>query len=305
MLLLNWSPLCHCLPGPTCLGLGPVGPPRGEAAFRTGASHSSVRSVQQTLAPQPAIQDAAAAGGRPDGGASSASPRTIPRSSSAPPRLRRRFRELHRTPPMLGFLHSSLNYSSRWKAKFVRTAASCPPIAYRSHCWVLDARHGRVLLRAEPENALVIWDPIADEQKELPLPKPSQPLVSWNAAVLCAAHGSCDHLDCHRRSFLVGFVCTDTTGETTICTYSCDTATWTSWSDQIFAHQQPSACVDPFKPSALVGNALYFGFYRRKNMILKYELESRAKSVIDLPHIHRDWCTHNHGGWWARICHPT
>ena len=42
--------------------------------------------------------------------------------------FRRRFREFHRTPPMLGFLYSSRSYCSRsMPAKFVRTAASCGP----------------------------------------------------------------------------------------------------------------------------------------------------------------------------------
>ena len=28
----------------------------------------------------------------------------------------------------------------------------------------------------------------------------------WKAAVLCAAHGACDHLDCHHGPFLVVFI---------------------------------------------------------------------------------------------------
>ncbi|XP_039815068.1 uncharacterized protein LOC120677954 [Panicum virgatum] len=202
--------------------------------------------------------------------------------------FQRRFREFHRTPPMLGFLYSSLSYCSKPKPKFVRIAASCPPIAHLSHCWmVIDARHGRVQL-AEPEkNALVIWDPITDHQRRLPFPKqPSQSLVTWSAAVLCTAHGSCDHLDCHnssRSSFLVVFACS-CTSETIICTYSSDTATWSRWSDSIYTHQQSSGYVQPFMPRALVGNALYFGFYQRgRIMILKYELESHEQSAIDLP----------------------
>ena len=74
--------------------------------------------------------------------------------------FRRRFREFHRTPPMLGFLYSSRSYCSRsMPAKFVRTDASCRPIAHLSHCWeVIDARHGRVLLAEPDKDALVIWD---------------------------------------------------------------------------------------------------------------------------------------------------
>lgn len=62
--------------------------------------------------------------------------------------------------------------------------------------------------------------PIKDEERELPLP-PRQ-LVYQNAAVLCsAAAGTCDHLDCHHRPFLMGFVCTRR-GKTLVYAYSFD-----------------------------------------------------------------------------------
>ena len=66
------------------------------------------------------------------------------------PRFRRRFRELHRTPPMLGFLCNT---------SFVPTTAFCPSLAGRFHWGALDARHGRVLIRRyvpEEEDVLVV-----------------------------------------------------------------------------------------------------------------------------------------------------
>lgn len=60
----------------------------------------------------------------------------------APPRLRRRFREFHRAPPMLGLLCNLKSGSI-----FVPTCPSCPILTDSSNLRVIDARHGRVLLR--------------------------------------------------------------------------------------------------------------------------------------------------------------
>ena len=62
------------------------------------------------------------------------------------------------------------------------------------------------------KNPFVVWDPITGERWELPLLSWSFNPYSWNAAVLCASAVACDHLDCHRRPFLVVLVGTDHEG---------------------------------------------------------------------------------------------
>ncbi|XP_062189263.1 uncharacterized protein LOC133892471 [Phragmites australis] len=193
------------------------------------------------------------------------------------PGFRRRFRELHRAPPMLGFLG---NIGSGFR--FISTSTFRLPHAGRRNWRVIDARHGRVLLHWDCgynpfESSLIIWDPTTDERREVPpLPPSSVYPYSWNAAVLCAGGGACDHLDCHRGHFLVVVVGTnqkDMFGYV----YSSEGG---AWSEPTSA-QHPHDSVD-FTPSALAGNALYFVF-QMGTRILEYNLGTHEMAVIDLP----------------------
>nr|CAB3455517.1 unnamed protein product [Digitaria exilis] len=55
------------------------------------------------------------------------------------PSFRRRFREFHRAPPMLGFFVNNHGDTSF----FIRTSATCPRLGIDST--VVDARHGRLV----------------------------------------------------------------------------------------------------------------------------------------------------------------
>ncbi|CAD6337721.1 unnamed protein product [Miscanthus lutarioriparius] len=101
------------------------------------------------------------------------------------PRFRRRFREFHRTPPTLGFLaNTSKPGPGPYVARFVSTSSFRPPAPAEHRGWlVLDARHGRVLLRSiEPGSRprLMVWDPVTDEWRQLP--EVSLFATDWNAA---------------------------------------------------------------------------------------------------------------------------
>jgi hypothetical protein len=107
------------------------------------------------------------------------------------PGFRRRYRKFHRSPPLLGFLCGVLG-SDIETARFVPTSAFCSPLADLRQCRAIDAHRGRVLLRCPgkaSENVLVVWDPISDERRELPMPTRlwHRCRWDWNAAVLCAA----------------------------------------------------------------------------------------------------------------------
>ncbi|TVU40491.1 hypothetical protein EJB05_13958, partial [Eragrostis curvula] len=182
---------------------------------------------------------------------------------------------------MLGFVY----YTDR-TSTFVRTSSSCPPIADCGKLLVMDARHGRVLLQStspewlgEPwKNVIVVWDPITNEQWKLPLLRRSRDPSGWNASVLCANYGICDHLDCIHGPFLVVLV-VSRSNYISVYTYSSEIGTWnkptTAWhpvQEDIDWHWQSN--------SALVGNALYIKF-RYSLSILEFNLATRVMSVVD------------------------
>ncbi|KAG2540892.1 hypothetical protein PVAP13_9NG587700 [Panicum virgatum] len=196
------------------------------------------------------------------------------------PRFRRRFRELDRAAPMLGFF-----CTNRWTSRFVPTSSVPLPHAIPGpgNWRAVDARHGRVLLdtRRCMRNGLVVWDPVTGEQHRLPkLPEhvypPQYPLplgFYWTAAVLCAAvEGGCDHLDCHRSPFLVALA----------CVYSSETGVWSGPASA----QLRGARIHLDVPGAVVGNALRFisGKWGRSKNILKHVLGTQEISLIHLPH---------------------
>ncbi|XP_039806827.1 uncharacterized protein LOC120670746 [Panicum virgatum] len=97
---------------------------------------------------------------------------------------------------MLGFLCNIADDSEDAStAGFVATAAFCSPDADLDGFRPLDARHGRVLLHSS-EDALVVWDPIANDALQLPVPDLRRYTYSWTAAILCAVGSTWDHLDC-------------------------------------------------------------------------------------------------------------
>ncbi|XP_004977930.2 uncharacterized protein LOC101760906 [Setaria italica] len=179
------------------------------------------------------------------------------------PCFRRRFRSLHR-PPMLGFVCNIADTDGPDISRFVPTSSFRPPRADRRDLRAIDSRHGRVLLCSQSvprpwENGFLVWDPVADEDWEVPAP-PRHPRWHWNAAVLCAADrgGGCSHIDCRRDPFLVVFRLSDHTYDEHI--------------DDYFA------CA----PAVLMGGALYFMFHKN-TMIIKYDVATLGMSVIHAP----------------------
>ncbi|CAL4969077.1 unnamed protein product [Urochloa decumbens] len=196
--------------------------------------------------------------------------------------FRRRFRELHLTPPMLGFLYE--RYSG---VDFVQTSSFRPPHAFREDWRMLDARHGRVLVMdvgsfSPMDTEFIVWDPVTDGLQKLPILEfhPS----SWSAALLCTTAG-CDHLDCRGGPFLVVVVVTDVFGQrrTSAYTYSSEQG---AWSEPITV-QHHNDCILRLH-RALVGNALYFN-YELNTRILEYDLVRRELSIINLPSKFHGW----------------
>ncbi|CAN6340465.1 unnamed protein product [Urochloa humidicola] len=212
----------------------------------------------------------------------------------ADPAFRRRHRELHRTPRVLGFFHpvsKDFPYLSRYVP--VNPASRRPAGCDLPGWQILDCRHGRALF-ATPSPSLgtevildfLVWGPLTGEQRRLPRPSPPPTTgVMFNAAVLCAASaaaGGCDHRGCHGGPFLVSFIFStwirDNGYITSACVYSSETGDWS----ELASVHHPFVPIDcqPL-PNTLVGDALYF--CGNLTYAFEYQLGAHRLSVINRP----------------------
>ncbi|KAJ1268601.1 hypothetical protein BS78_07G147800 [Paspalum vaginatum] len=204
------------------------------------------------------------------------------------PAFLRRYRAFHGAPPMMGFLHNT--YDEAPCARFVASASASAsagtsaspfsaPAFGHLNWWVVECRHGRVLLQSfdwPAPTRLVVWDPITGVQQHVPML--GYPYSYHAAAVLCAADG-CDHLNCHGGPFSVVVIgAYDEEDLRRASVYSSETGTWaTSTSSSI----QLEAYIEE-RPSLLAGDALYFNVQKGQR-ILKYDLVGRGLQVITAP----------------------
>ncbi|CAN6340466.1 unnamed protein product [Urochloa humidicola] len=212
----------------------------------------------------------------------------------ADPAFRRRHRELHPAPSIVGFLRI-VEGNPPYASRFVpNSPASGHPAARYLPGWLpLDCRHGRALFLTtspgpgtEVSNDLVVWDPLTNEQHRLPRlsPPPKFEDRLLNAAVLCAAAAEgCDHRDCHAGPFLVAFVWSRSTGlfrpnVTSARVYSSETGVWSDPTSVQHPHMylDMSPC-----PSALVGDTLYFRYEWTRAFEL--QLGTQRLSIVDGP----------------------
>ncbi|XP_066382776.1 uncharacterized protein [Miscanthus floridulus] len=203
----------------------------------------------------------------------------------AGPGFCRRYRDRHRAPPMLGFFCFPWS-GNGFSTSFVPASSFRPkPRADRRQLGPVDARHGRVLLRAYerfrggvvPGFRLVVWDPITRHRVALPRPKGLCDEWEWSATVLCAAPaGSCDHLDCHSGHFIVVLISNYPEGMLS-CVYSSQAGAWGKIARHLYRHS-----LGYEMSSAHVGNALYC-MLDWGNKILRFDLRTREFSVMEPP----------------------
>jgi hypothetical protein len=203
------------------------------------------------------------------------------------PGFRARLRDFHRAagPPMLGFFCDHRGPADGVVSRFVPTSTIRPRATVRRGWRAADSRHGRVLLyplpkRFEPFRNVVLEVRIlvTGEHRNLP-GLPRRPL-SWSAAVLCGADGTCGHHPgCHRGPFRVVFVGTDK-GDIFSCVYSSVEDAW-SQPASVEHPLNPPACIESV-PGVLVGNALHF-LFQGSASILRYDLGTREVTVFPRP----------------------
>jgi hypothetical protein len=216
------------------------------------------------------------------------------------PGFRRRYRDFHGAPPLLGFLHRLPVIKGDPPARFASTT-SMPEFPHPGsdgrRTRPLDCRHGRVLLHMleHGDNPYLVWDPVTGDRHWLP-PEPDE--IDWliySAAVLCAAD-ACDHLDCHAGPFRVVFMATHDYKDIILASvYSSETGAWSvpacldttceAFAQHMLREQRARPYCTPYlhpKRGTLVGDALYFTL-RAGNAIVKYDLGKDRLSMIDTP----------------------
>ncbi|TVU40722.1 hypothetical protein EJB05_14195, partial [Eragrostis curvula] len=200
------------------------------------------------------------------------------------PAFSRRYREFHRTPPLLGFLRNRQELDPR--PQFVPTADASPFSSPAFDCgqwWALDCRHGRLLFRCVDRllpMGLVVWNPITGDKHYFPHPESAD--LYDAAAVLCAADG-CDHMDCHGGPFRVVLVGEDCNNKivTRVNVYSSEIR---AWSNKEVCHCHFILCDMNLAPCLLDGDALCFmGSIFGLSRLVKYDLGEEDLSVINLP----------------------
>ncbi|CAL5032085.1 unnamed protein product [Urochloa decumbens] len=216
----------------------------------------------------------------------------------ADPAFAGRYRALHPSAPVLGFLH---NQSHLHVARFVLTSPSRPSPAaaadhHRRHAH--DCRHGRALFFDYGSLAsFIVWDPTTGAVHKIP----EVPDVLTQPAVVCAAAAAgCDHGGCGGGGhFIVAFagvqnIPEDYYFDAHACFWASDTR---EWSVHINIHLDHGRYRLADRPAALVGDALYFvgtsgfllryryGLLRRvgRNILAAGVREAEVLSVIEPP----------------------
>ncbi|KAF7038480.1 hypothetical protein CFC21_048660 [Triticum aestivum] len=217
------------------------------------------------------------------------------RSLVADPQFQCRFRDHHGKPPLIGFFLDSRPFVPILDPpdRIPEARFSMPPLeSYR----IIDCRHGLVLFLAHRMvRRLVLWDPVAREQRRLIFPPEldNAQMFFFNGAVRRPARRQGWH-------FQVALIARDA-----LCTrvsvwlYSSETGAW----GNINSLQLQSIQSMP-QPSTLIGNSFCWLFTVDHGcVILEFDLDRQSLAVIELPpHIdmeidfHKLWIMPSQGG---------
>ncbi|XP_044959764.1 uncharacterized protein LOC123410902 [Hordeum vulgare subsp. vulgare] len=201
--------------------------------------------------------------------------------------FRRRLRELHQAPPVLGFLH---DWDDEDIPEFIPATASpfspASPVPDSSLWQAIDCRHGRALFLSKGPYAeeLLVWEPITGAQQHVPVPVAFSETGRTTAAVFCTIDG-CDHCNCHEGPFSVVLVFSVDNGDpdyedvlTSACVYSSETGAWgelTVMQDRFYMHFM-------YYSSVLVGKSLLY-FMTDGGLIVEYDMAMHGLTWFNAP----------------------
>ncbi|RCV18086.1 hypothetical protein SETIT_3G272100v2 [Setaria italica] len=235
-------------------------------------------------------------------------PSSLPRASLVCKRWRRlvsdagflrRFREHHRTPPLLGYF-----FNDHRGPVFTPTLAppnSIPPARFSlpqqqpagERLFFLGCRHGLALLINRRRLEAIVWDPVTNRQATVAYPSE---FTTDNGAHCCrgavlsgggGGGGDGDALvpggdDGHlMRPFKVILIRTEINHDHAsvfiMCVYESGTGKW--------GNTISTTILSPFSnlPNVLIGNAVLCGFFQWSNGFLELDLDRQRLGVIETP----------------------
>ncbi|TVU19013.1 hypothetical protein EJB05_35136 [Eragrostis curvula] len=225
-------------------------------------------------------------------------PSSLPRASAvckrwrrlvSDPQFLRHFRAHHRTPPLLGFIAGSgmpSFYPALGAPDRIPAARFTPP-RWPWECWrTLGCRHGLALFIDSTRAEVIVWDPIANHQRRVPLPLRLQVCAmhgTYTGAVLVAAgengaghaHGG-DRLS----SFKLVLVCRNSKQYTVcLCLYESKSGKW----GNVNSTEVPFP-VSP-EPAVLVGigSAICWVLGACGTAILEFDTDTQSMAVTQIP----------------------
>uniref|UniRef100_A0A0D3HB52 F-box domain-containing protein n=1 Tax=Oryza barthii TaxID=65489 RepID=A0A0D3HB52_9ORYZ len=205
------------------------------------------------------------------------------------PSFLRRFREFHRTAPVLGFFlnssHGALFFpTDAPPGRIADQVASLRRNTGDGLWWLVGCRHGRVLLRSCDWANLLVWDPMTEGFVCFPAPiQMVQADADRDAAVFCAASAG----DEDRRSGAFNVAVVFVSGDHVFgCVFSSAIG---AWGDVISTPVTLPLLMIYDEPAALAGEALYW--IVNGSSLLEFNCGSQSLALIsrpsDMPATHR------------------
>uniref|UniRef100_A0A0E0IPH8 F-box domain-containing protein n=1 Tax=Oryza nivara TaxID=4536 RepID=A0A0E0IPH8_ORYNI len=205
------------------------------------------------------------------------------------PSFLRRFREFHRTAPVLGFFlnssHGALFFpTDAPPGRIADQVASLRRNTGDGLWWLVGCRHGRVLLRSCDWANLLVWDPMTEGFVCFPAPiQMVQADADRDAAVFCAASAG----DEDRRSGAFNVAVVFVSGDHVFgCMFSSAIG---AWGDVISTPVTLPLLMIYDEPAALAGEALYW--IVNGSSLLEFNCGSQSLALIsrpsDMPATHR------------------
>ncbi|CAM0877792.1 unnamed protein product [Alopecurus aequalis] len=205
-------------------------------------------------------------------------------------RFLRHFRLHHRKPSLLGVFDRGFDRVPTFTPILdppnrIPAARFTLPKNRRSykddHWYIMSCRHGLAVLVHPPGREIVVWDPLANQQKCVPFPPGIHDIVYpswfWHAVLICVdAEDGHVHGDCFSSPFKLVFIWGVQYKQEFACLYESGSGVWGNFVPMVFPDH-----IDHTGPNVVVGNAIYWLFH--KGDVAAFDFERQSFALIEEP----------------------